>query len=61
MTDSELLEALDQLRSTMVAVATGGPPINDVNDDFQRAHKLVGEELSRRGIKNPLRDLPPKT
>jgi hypothetical protein len=55
MTEPELLEALDYLRLTMVAVATGGSPINDVNDEFQRTYKFVAEELSRRGIKNPLR------
>lgn len=54
MTDSELLEALDQLRSMMIAVATGGPPINNVNDQFQDTYRLVDEDLTRRGIRNPL-------
>jgi hypothetical protein len=54
MTDSEILEAVDYLRSTMIAVATGGPLINDVNDQFQKTYTLVDEELACRGIKNPL-------
>ena len=54
MTDHELLETLDQLRNTMIAVATGGPRIDDVNFDFQQNYLRVTEELVRRGIKNPL-------
>lgn len=54
MTDKELLHALDELRNTMVAVATGGPRINDVNDQFQRTYALVASELVCRGIDNPL-------
>ena len=55
MTNSELLEAIEYLRNTMNAVATGGPLINDVvNDQFQITYTLVAEELSNLGIKNPL-------
>ena len=54
MTNPELLDAIDFLCNTMIAVATGGPLINDVNEQFQSTYTLVAEELSRRGIKNPL-------
>lgn len=54
MTNSELLEAIEYLRNTMNAVATGGPLINDVNDQFQSTYTLVAEELANQGIKNPL-------
>ena len=54
MTDAELLQALDSLRNTMIAVATGGPRINDVNDEFQRTYALVAAALGRREIANPL-------
>ncbi len=54
MTNSELIKALEYLRDKMIAVATGGPLIKDVNDQFQESYILVGEELARRGIKNPL-------
>ncbi len=54
MIDEELLQALDYLRSTMIAVATGGPRINDVNDQFQRAYANVSAALARRRIDNPL-------
>lgn len=54
MTDAELLQALDSLRNTMIAVATGGPRINGVNDQFQSSYALVAAALARRGIENPL-------
>lgn len=38
----------------MVAVATGGPRINDANDQFQRTYAVVAAALGRRGIDNPL-------
>src|SRR6266853_5850077 len=54
MTDSELLLALDSLRNTMIAVATGGPRIENVNHQFQQAYADVAEVLARRGLENPL-------
>jgi len=54
MTDAELLDGLEYLRNTMVAVATGGPLINDVNDQFQRTYAVVAAALARREIENPL-------
>lgn len=59
MTTQELLQALDKLRSTMIAVATGGPRIDDVNARFSELYDQVDDELARRDIANPLpyRDL----
>jgi hypothetical protein len=54
VTDAELLQALEALRNTMIAVATGGPRINDANDRFQRTYAVVAAALARRGIENPL-------
>ncbi len=54
MTDAELLQALDYLRNTMLAVATGGPRINDVNHQFQQTYALVAAALVRRDIENTL-------
>ena len=54
MTDPELLALIDKLRSTMIAVATGGPRIGEVNSEFQDDYRLVTDELARRGIDNPL-------
>lgn len=38
----------------MVAVATGGPRIEKVNDRFQYVYAAVDAELNRRGIQNTL-------
>lgn len=38
----------------MISVATGGPRINDVNDQYQRTYAVVAAALARRGIENPL-------
>jgi hypothetical protein len=54
MTNEELLEGLEYIRNTMVSVSTGGPRINDVNDQYQRTYAVVVAELARRGIDNPL-------
>jgi hypothetical protein len=54
MTDDELISGLQKIRDTMIAVATGGPRINDVNDSYQRVFATVSAELARRRIDNPL-------
>jgi hypothetical protein len=59
MTDDELLEALDRLKATMIAVATGGPKIDKVQHEFARLYDAVQAELAQRDLKNtsPYRDL----
>jgi hypothetical protein len=59
MTDQELLKALDRLKATMIAVATGGPRIGAVQTDFAAGYDEVATELAERQIQNPLpyRDL----
>jgi hypothetical protein len=59
MTDQELLQRLDKLKSVMIAVATGGPRIGDVEASFSKDYDQFAEELRRRGFENPLpyRDL----
>lgn len=54
MTDADLIQAIDQLRNTMISVATGGPRIVDVNDEYQHNYAIVAAALSRRGIENPI-------
>ncbi len=54
MTDAELIQSLDRLRNTMIAVATGGPRIQDESAQFESTFDLVVQELSRRGLDNPL-------
>jgi hypothetical protein len=59
MTTEELLQAVDWIKVTMIAVATGGPRINEVNAEFAKKYDEVAEELASRGVKNtfPYRDL----
>lgn len=52
MTDSELVSALERLRSLMISVATGGPRIEKVNSDYLSLHTEIDEALRERGIKN---------
>lgn len=54
MTDQELLQALDRLKSTMIAVATGGPRIPSVQAQFAEGYDAVAAELARRQLPNPL-------
>lgn len=54
MTDPELLALLDKLRSTMIAVATGGPRIEEVNHEYQQNYRAAADALVERGIENPL-------
>lgn len=54
MTDDELMAALEQIRNTMIAVATGGPQIAEVNEEYQRVFATVAADLSRRHIDNPI-------
>jgi len=59
MTDEELRHTLDRLKSTMIAAATGGPRIGEVQAEFARNYDEAASELARRQIPNPLpyRDL----
>lgn len=54
MTDLELLAELDYIRNTMIAVATGGPRITSVNDEYQVRYGRVAAELARRKLDNPI-------
>lgn len=59
MKDQELLLALERLKATMIAVATGGPKIREVENEFGETFDIVAAELAARKIPNPLpyRDL----
>ncbi|HEY0412436.1 MAG TPA: hypothetical protein VGD66_04775 [Allosphingosinicella sp.] len=59
MTDAELIAAIDQLKATMVSVATGGPRIDEVNRQFQIKFDQIDVELAARSIsaRPPFRDL----
>ncbi len=54
MTDDELIAAIEQIRNTMIAVATGGPRIAEVNEEYRRVFAAVAADLARRHIGNPI-------
>jgi len=53
MTDEELIAELEAQRSLMIAVATGGPRIEDVNDQYIERRARISAELRRRGVEDP--------
>ncbi|WP_127520890.1 hypothetical protein [Mesorhizobium sp. Z1-4] len=59
MTPEELRAALAEMRSTLIAVATGGPRIGEVNDRYRQQFEEVDAALGRLGVENtlPYRDL----
>jgi len=53
VTDEELAAVLEKQRDMMIAVATGGPRVDDVNLEYKRTYRLAAAELAKRSIKNP--------
>jgi hypothetical protein len=53
VTDEELVAVLEKQRAVMVAVATGGPRIDDVKFEYKQTYALAASELAKRGIRNP--------
>src|SRR5262249_21432616 len=52
MTTEELFQAVDWIKVTMIAVATGGPRINEVNSEFATKYDELAKELASRRVKN---------
>ena len=53
MTDEELLTELEAQKALMIAVSTGGPLIDDVNDQYTRRRAQMAKHLASRGLKDP--------
>jgi len=53
MTDRELITEIEAQRSLMVAVATGGPRIQEVNQQYIATRDHISTELRRRGLEDP--------
>lgn len=53
MTDQELLREIEAQRNLMVAVATGGPRINEVNDQYTTRRARIAKELRSRRLDDP--------
>lgn len=59
MTDSELQIALRRMADLLIAVGTGGPRIDDVNEEYRELREQVQAEMQQRGLelKIPFGDL----
>jgi len=53
VSDDELLREIEAQRNLMIAVATGGPRINTVNDKYQRRRNWIQTALKERGLRDP--------
>ncbi|MBE7559320.1 hypothetical protein HS125_10360 [bacterium] len=53
MDNVDLIREIEAQRNMMVAVATGGPRIDTVNQEYVKRRILIREELARRGIEDP--------
>jgi hypothetical protein len=56
---AELIRLIEAQIDLMIAVATGGPRIQEKNDDYRNRKELIGEKLQHSGEKdpNPFEDL----
>ena len=54
MTDNQLLELIEEVKRTMISVATGGERIDSANARFRELRDKVSTELVNRGLPNPL-------
>lgn len=50
MNDDDLVAVLDRMKATMIAVATGGPRIGEVQHEFAQNFDEVSSELGARAI-----------
>ncbi len=53
MTDKELVDEIEAQRSLLIAVATAGPRIQTVNNEYVARHQLIAGELAARHLPDP--------
>lgn len=53
LTDDKLIREIEAQRSLMTAVATGGPRIQEVNNQYTERRERIAHELHRRGLDDP--------
>ena len=49
-----ILELIESVRNTLISVATGGPRINTVNEQYRNSYLTLTQELNTRGLSNPI-------
>ena len=53
MDESELIRELESQRELMIAVSTGGPRIDAVNEEFRERRDRIASALMERGLDDP--------
>lgn len=53
MTDEELIAEIEAQRGLMVAVATGGPRIQEANQQYLQRRDVISAELRTRSLEDP--------
>jgi hypothetical protein len=53
MPSEDLVPEIQKHRNLMIAVATGGPSIKSVNDEYVKRQAIIGKSLAERGIADP--------
>lgn len=53
MSDEELVKEIEAQRSLMIAVATGGPRIQSVNQEYEQRRLRIEAALEERGLRDP--------
>ena len=53
MDDESLIIEIETQRNLMITVATGGPRIQSVNNDYENRELLISEDLKERGLRDP--------
>lgn len=49
----DVLEKIEQLKSVMIAVSTGGPKIQTVDGEYKKNYNLLDQWLEKLGVDNP--------
>ena len=50
--EKELIADIERLKGMLIAVSTGGPRIDDINESYRELYAKVDSELRNRGISN---------
>lgn len=51
--NSDLIREIEALKNLMVAVSTGGPRIDTVNDEYRDRRQRVADRVAKRGLSDP--------
>ena len=51
--NKQVISDIEDQKQLMIAVATGGPRIDDVNDEYIRRRELIATDLAERNLEDP--------